>query len=211
MLDDASLAADPTPLVQRADSFGRDLQRVLAAGARGVAVDFLPPGSGAISGPFTRLVLEHADRLTLAAYSSAAGEVLGPESIAGTTTVALGPERAAALFGFINLVQDDDGVSRLARLYFRDRDGTRRPSFAARAALTGRADPQSIRAAPEADLFWIDHRIDLSRFTRVSWKDLDSALRDRPELFRAEWFLRAPTTPAPATNAASRSGIACRV
>ena len=184
MLDDASLAADPAPLVQRADTFGRDLQRVLAAGARGVAIDFLLPASWSESGPFTRLVLEHAERLTLAAFSSGAGEVVGPEGIAGVTTVALGPERAAALFGFINLDEDEDGVSRRARSFFRDREGTLRPSFAARAAVTSGAGHTLIRGDYRRDRFWIDHRIDLNRFARVSWKDLDATLRERPEVFR---------------------------
>jgi serine/threonine protein kinase len=184
MLDEASLAADRASPAQRADTFGRDLQRILAAGARGVAVDFLLPAAWSESEPFTRLVLEHADRLTLAAYSSADGEIVGPECIAGTMTVALGPERAAALFGFINLDQDDDGVSRIARRFFRDVNGTRRPSFASRAALTPGADPRALDTAHENDRFWIDHRIDPSGFTRVSWKDLDVVLREQPELFR---------------------------
>lgn len=184
MLDDASLAADPVSPVQRADTFGRDLQRILAAGARGVAVDFLLPAAWSESAPFTRLVLEHADRLTLAAYSDASGEVVGPECIAGTTTVALGPARAAALFGFINLDQDEDGVSRMARVFFRDVNGTRRPSFSARAVSTPGTDLRAMDTGHERDRFWIDHRIDPSGFTRVSWTDLDVVLREQPELFR---------------------------
>lgn len=184
MLDDASLAADPVSPVQRADAFGRDLQRVIAAGARAVAVDFLLPASWSDSAPFTRLVLEHADRLTLAAYSSAAGDVVGPECIGGTTTVALGPERAAALFGFINLDQDADGVSRRARLHFRDLDGIPRPSFAARAALTFGTEGPPVHLQSEDERFWIDHRIDPAQFTRVSWKDLDVVLRQQPDVFR---------------------------
>ena len=119
MLDDASLAADATPLVERAEQFGVGLQQVFDAGARGVAVDFLLPQAWSDSAPFTRLVLRNQDALTLAAYSPASGEVIGPECIAGLTTMALGPERASALFGFINLDQDDDGVSRRARLSYR--------------------------------------------------------------------------------------------
>ena len=181
MLDDASLAADPAPLVQRADAFGRDLRRVLDAGARGVAVDFLLPASWSDSSAFSRLVLEHADRLTLSAYSSAAGEVVGPECIAGTTTVALGPQRASAMFGFINLDQDVDGVSRRGRLSFIDRQGTPRASFAARASSTYRNQAAALSAG---DPFWIDHRIEVNRFTRISWKDLDVVLRERPEVFK---------------------------
>jgi serine/threonine protein kinase len=189
MLDDASLAADPTPLVQRADTFGRDLQRVVAAGARAVAIDFLLPASWSESGPFARLVLEHADRLTLAAYSSAAGEVVGTECIAGTTTVALGPERAAGLFGFINLDQDEDGVSRRGRLLFRDRAGTARPSFAARAASTVTGDAVARQAPRRDNRFWIDHRIDVDRFTAISWKDLDGVLQRQPEAFKGRIVL----------------------
>jgi serine/threonine protein kinase len=184
MLDDASLAADPVSPVQRADAIGRDLQRVIAAGARGVAVDFLLPASWSESAPFTRLVLEHADHLTLAAYSDASGDVLGPESVAGTITVALGPERAASLFGFINVDEDADGVSRMGRLFFRDVSGGRQPSFAARAAVaSGRQQPW-LHAATEDERFWIDHRIDPARFTRVSLRDLNAVLRDQPDVFQ---------------------------
>ena len=184
MLDDASLAADPVSPVQKADEFGDDLRRVLAAGARSVAVDLLLPAQWNDSGPFTRLVLDHRDHLTLAAYSSATGEVVGPECIEGTTTVALGPERAAALFGFINLDEDEDGVSRSARLHFRDRDGTPRPTFAARVATTSGSGHPWVTNGSRDHRFWIDHRIDSAQFTRVSWKDLDSMLRDQPDIFR---------------------------
>lgn len=180
MVDDANLAADQAPLAQSADTFGRDLQRVFAAGARGVAIDFLLPAWWSDSDPFRQLVLEHRDRLTLAAYSSAPGLVVGPECIAGTTTVALGPERAAALFGFINLDQDEDGVSRRGRVAFRDRDGHTRPSFAAKAASTLGVDA----TAGRSDRFLIDHRIDVDQFTRISWKDLDAEIRERPQVFK---------------------------
>ena len=184
MLDDASLGADATPLAQRADQFGADLQRVFMVGAQAVALDFLLPEAWSNSVPFSQLVLRHADRLTLAAFSTASGEVIGPECISGVTTVALGPERASALFGFVNLDQDDDGVSRRARLAYRDREGVARPSFAARAASTARADQQPGGSAAVPEGFWIDHTIDADRFDRVSWKDLDATLRTRPELFR---------------------------
>src|SRR5262249_6795271 len=42
-IDDDTLAADPTPLVERADEMGRMLQRIFDAGAVGAAVDFLLP------------------------------------------------------------------------------------------------------------------------------------------------------------------------
>ena len=184
MLDDASLAADATPLVQRAEQFGVGLQQVFDAGARGVAVDVLLPQAWSESEPFTRLVLTNQDALTLAAYSTANGEVIGPECIAGLTAVALGPERASALFGFINLDQDDDGVSRRARLSFGDREGGWQPSFAARAATRARAAQGNATLPASREEFWIDHTIDAALFDRVPWKDLDATLRTRPERFR---------------------------
>jgi CHASE2 domain-containing sensor protein len=133
--------------------------------------------------PFSQLALRHADRLTLAAFSTPSGDVIGPECIAGATTVALGPERASSLFGFVNLDQEDDGVSRRARLSYRDREGGARSSFAAKAASTIRAVRQP-GWGEGGEVFWIDHTIDAARFDRVSWKDLDSTLRTRPELFQ---------------------------
>jgi serine/threonine protein kinase len=188
LLDDGSLAADPTPVSQRADAVGRDLQRIVEAGARAVAVDFLLPAWWNDSGPFTRFVLEHSERLTLAAFSSD-DKVIGPECIAGVTTIALGADRAAALFGFINLGEDEDGVTRMTRSFFRDREGGFRPAFAMRAVLTSRLEIPSARTDQHGDRFWIDHRLDPTQFTRVPWKDLDATLRERPEVFRGRLVL----------------------
>jgi serine/threonine protein kinase len=184
MLDDASLAADATPLVQRAEQFGVGLQHIFDAGARSVAVDFLLPQAWSNSEPFTRLVLRNQDALTLAAYSPASGEVIGPECIAGLTTMALGPERASALFGFINLDQDDDGVSRRARVSYHDREGGWQPSFAARAAARVRGMQGKAAPLESGEEFWIDHTIDSALFERVPWKDLDATLRNNPGRFR---------------------------
>jgi CHASE2 domain-containing sensor protein len=184
MLDDASLAADATPLIERAEQFGIGLQDVFDAGARGVAVDFLLPRTWSDSESFTQLVLKNQQALTLAAYSPARGEVIGPECIAGLITVALGPERASALFGFINLDQDEDGVSRRARLSYGNRDGGWHPSFASRAVATA-VGPQGKAMPPSGrEEFWIDHTVDPARFERVSWKDLDATLRTNPGRFR---------------------------
>ncbi len=183
LLDEQSLAADPTSPAQRADQFGVDLDRVFSAGARAVALDFLLPEAWGNSVPFAQLALRHPDRLTLAAFSAPSGEVLGPEGIAGVATVAMGPERASALFGFINLDQDDDGVSRRARVSYRDREGNDRPSFAARAVSTLRGDAHASGSVGREE-FWIDHTIDTRRLDRVSWKDLDAIVRTQPERFR---------------------------
>jgi CHASE2 domain-containing sensor protein len=184
LLDDASLKADATPLVQRADQFGVDVQRIFAAGARTVALDFLLPASWSRSAPFSQLVLRHPDRLTLAAFSTASGDVIGPECVEGLTTVALGPERAAALFGFVNLDQDADGVSRRARWSYRDREGTWRPSFAGRAVSIARPELAARGEHSGTGEYWIDHTIDATRFERVSWVELDAVLRTHPDIFR---------------------------
>ena len=183
LLDEAALNTNSLPLAQRADQFGVDLQRVFDAGARVVAVDFLLPASWSRSAAFTRLVLQHADRLTLAAFSSASGDVVGPECVGGLIAGALGRERTASLFGFVNLDQDSDGVSRRARRAYRDREGRMRPSFAGRAASIARRDHGS-RGASEPGEFWIDHTIEIGGFETVSWVDLESTMRARPELFR---------------------------
>ena len=134
------------------------------------------------SAPFSQLVLRHSDRLTLAAFSTRRpARSSGPGHLRRDDRRARS-ERATALFGFINLDQDDDGVSRRARLLYRDREGTERPSFAARAASTTFDAPPLSAAGREE--FWIDHTIDAGRLDRVSWKDLDATLRTQPERFR---------------------------
>jgi serine/threonine protein kinase len=182
-LDDASLAADRTPLSQQAERIAGDLQKVFDAGARAIAIDLLLPEPWSRSPAFAELVLRHADRLILAAFSNDSDEVIGPECIAGPVTTVLGDERAGLLFGFVNLDEDDDGVIRRGRIAFRDREGLWRPSFAGRTAslASGSATP---RLADGDTSFWIDHTIDASGFERLSWNDLHTALSGRPELFR---------------------------
>lgn len=181
-LDDASLAADRTPLSQQAERIGGDLQKLFDAGARAIAIDLLLPEPWSRSPAFAELVLRNADRLILAAFSNG-DEVIGPECIAGPVTTVLGDERAGLLFGFVNLDEDDDGVIRRGRVAFRDREGLWRPSFAGRTAslVSGSVLP---RPAAGETAFWIDHTIDASGFERLSWRNLHTALSGRPELFR---------------------------
>ena len=182
-LDDASLAADSTPLAQQSERIGSDLQKVFDAGARAIAIDLLLPQPWSRSPAFAQLVLRNADRLTFAAFSTDSGEVIGPECIAGPITLALGDERAGLLFGFVNLDEDNDGVIRRGRVAFRDREGRWRPSFAGRTAALASGSATPPRATEDAS-FWIDHTIDASGFERLSWNDLPTALSGRPELFR---------------------------
>jgi serine/threonine protein kinase len=167
-----------TPFPDRGDEISNTLDRVFAAGARGVAIDVLLPERWSFSQGFSNLVLRHPDNLTLAAFSSA-GEVVGIKSVAGLTAVALAPGRAESLFGFVNLDEDPDGGVRRGRLRFRDIAGNERPSWAARAAGTAFSLPINDR-----NDFWIDHRIDPAGFARISWKEIPGALAQKPWIFR---------------------------
>jgi serine/threonine protein kinase len=191
VLDDASLAADDIPLPQKGDEFGRRLTALYETGARAVALDILAPRGWGRSEAFTRLVLEHSERLTLAAAAVAGADALGPESVEGLTTAALGPGRVAALFGLVNIEEDPDGVVRRGRLFFHDRDGGRRLTLAARAAMT-LAGPALVEGAREPVL-WIDHSVGWQQFPRISWKDLPQRLGAEPQLFRDRLVLVGAT------------------
>jgi CHASE2 domain-containing sensor protein len=185
-MDEASLAADPTPLSGRADEFGRLLDAVFEAGAEGIALDFLLPRTWSHSEVFSRFVLSRADRLALAAFSTPAGDTIGVECVHGLTAATLGPARTAALFGFVNLDEDRDGIIRQARLAYPAGDGGRRDSLATRAART------LVDVGPSASgdgRFWIDHSVDWSRVRRLSWQDLPHTLAREPALFRGRLVL----------------------
>ena len=191
VLDDASLAADDVPLPQKGDEFGRRLTALYEAGARAVALDILAPRVWGRTEGFTRLVLEHSDSLTLAAAAVAGDDALGPESVEGLTTAALGPDRVAALFGLVNIEEDPDGVVRRGRLFYHDGEGGRRLTLAARAATT-LVGPALVEGAREPVL-WIDHSVSWQRIPRVSWKDLPQRLQAEPELFRDKLVLVGAT------------------
>jgi CHASE2 domain-containing sensor protein len=153
-------------------------------GARGVGVDMLLPEGWGGSPAFSDLVLRHADSLVLAAYSPAGHPVIGPEAIGGLTAAALGPTRAAELFGFVDMEEDRDRVIRRARVFWRDLAGRPRNSFAARAAAILRP-PEP----PREESVWIDATIDWRGIERVSWRDLAFRLKERPQLFRDRFVL----------------------
>ena len=181
-LDEASLAADPTPLADKADEFGRELERVFQVGARGVAIDFLLPETWSRSQAFSELVLRHPEALTLAAFSSPGGIVIGPECLNALTAAALGPERVSDLFAFVNLDEDSDGVSRRARLSYLDDSGTARETWATRAVRS--LEGSGVAGRESGRRFWIDYSVDWRRFRRVSWKDLAATVEREPHLFR---------------------------
>ncbi|MEO6193947.1 MAG: protein kinase [Thermoanaerobaculia bacterium] len=184
-LDEASLAERSLPFADRADEVGDTLERIFAAGARGVAVDFLLPEPWSASRGFSDLVLRHPENLTLAAFSNPDGSILGTGSVDGLTAAALGLRRTGSLFGFVNLDEDPDGVIRHGRLSFRDRAGGERPSWAARAA--GMISPFPVPSDGKA--FWIDPRIDASGYARISWREIPGALAQRPWIFRGRLVL----------------------
>jgi serine/threonine protein kinase len=180
--DQASLEKSPLPLAYRADEIADGLAQMLRAGARGVAVDFLLPVQWSASQGFSDLLLRYPDRLTLAAFSTPEGRVMGTECMSPLTLAALGPQRAADLFGFVNLDEDPDGVVRRGRLRFRDRSGAMRPSWAERAARGLGEDPVPLPAASRE--FPIDTRIDWPRYNRISWQHVPTFLQRNPGVFR---------------------------
>lgn len=178
--DEASLDSSPLSLADRADEIGRTLSRVFAAGARGVAIN-IQLEKWSASSAFSDLLLRHSEDLTLAVFSSPGGKLIGTECVDGLTAVALGPQRVSDMFGFANLDEDRDGVIRQGRLAFRDNSGQERPSWAARAARPLRAD--------RPPYYWIDTRIDWSRYDHISWQEVPTALREKPELFHGRLVL----------------------
>lgn len=185
--DEASLDSSPLSLADRADEVGRTLSGVFEAGAQGVAIDLLLPQKWSASPGFFELLLGHSQDLTLAAFSNADGSVVGTECLDELTAAALGSQQASPIFGFVNLDEDPDGVVRQGRLWFRDRDGSRQPSWAARAARELRPDLSWEDETPRR--FWIDTRIDWPRYSRISWRQVPTALRQSPGIFQGRLVL----------------------
>jgi len=174
-IDETTLQADPALLVEKADEMGILLQKVLDAGARGVAIDFLLPERWSQSESFARLVLNNQGKLVLASYIKEDGSIMGTECIEGLIMAALGStERAEALFGFLNIQPDFDGRLRRMQIGLQNQEGRMMYSMPARAfqILTGGdlSDEQT------AQRLWIDYSIDWNKFQRISWKDLSSQI-----------------------------------
>lgn len=189
-VDEPSIGADPTPLAERAGQFGATLERVFEAGARGIAIDFILPEQWARSEVFSRFLLAHADNVTLAVLSSPSGEMLGTQCVSPLTGAALGPARFAQLFGFADLAEDADGVTRRAQLFLRDADGKLRDSWAGHASrsLTSTTSLAAQLPDPEQS-FWIDYSVDWRRLPKISWKDLAPQLDRDASVFRGRLVL----------------------
>lgn len=185
------VALEPQPpgsaeatLAERGDEIAEVLAGMLAAGARGVALDVLLPGRWSASPAFSRLALTSGDTLTLAAYAGPDGRLSGADALAGLTAVALGPRHSTALFGLVNQDEDDDGVVRRGRRRFRVAGGELLPSWATRAASALRPPPPTGEAS-----FWIDCRLDERRLERLAWPAARLALVREPQRFHGRLVL----------------------
>ena len=187
-IDEATLQADPTLLVNKADEMGVLLQRVIDAGAQGVALDFILPASWAGSESFAKLVLNNQERLVLASYIKEDGSLLGMECLQGLTMAAIGSEaQAERLFGFLNMRPDPDGRIRRAWPGFKSENGKTILSLPAKAfrLLTGADMTGKLMEQPS----WIDYTADWTRFQKIPWKDLRDVLGQRPEAFNQKMVL----------------------
>jgi len=190
LVDDASIADGRELLGERADEFAERFEQMFAAGAKGIAVDLLLPQRWSTSERFSRLVLTHSDHLALSAVSVADGQVTGPECVEGVTAAALGPQRASALFGFVNLETNPDGVTRRARLSFTDTLGAQRDTFAVKSIRAAFGDGALTRAYMRRlgeranDTFLIDGRVDTARLDILSWTDIPDEPPGSSSVFR---------------------------
>lgn len=180
MIDDASVDADPKPLAQRSPEFASLLQRVFDAGAVAVGIDVTIPDLWNQSEAFSRFVLQNSGELTLAVQSGG-DQTYGPGALGGLTAAALGPEKAEALFGFVNLEVEDDGITRRMRCNYLDTKGNQRKAWASRVASSSKNFP---KPPDTTDLFWIDYSVSSEKIPIIRWKDLDAELIGNPQKFK---------------------------
>jgi serine/threonine protein kinase len=190
-IDEQTLDADERPLAERANEFASMIDSMFASGARAVAIDLLLPSRWSESQEFARAVASHADRLTLALFSAPSGDVVGTQCVSRLTAYLLGPQKYGALFGLVNLEEDEDRTIRRARLLYVDRSGRSRPSFASRVVQT--AFPERRSAATAAAQIWIDYSVPLRYLTPISWKDVPARLSVTPQLFRDRLVIAGAT------------------
>jgi CHASE2 domain-containing sensor protein len=181
-LDDASINQDSRLLGERSVDFAHMIETIFAAGAKAVAIDVLPPESWSRSPEFASSVMSHADHLTLAKLSKS-GAVIGPECISSLTASAIGGERFQALFGFVNLKEDQDGKIRRTPAIYQDLEGREEPSFALQAVWAMSMHLPKL-PPPAGQPVWIDYGEGLSAVPEISWKDVPERLQTAPDLFR---------------------------
>lgn len=182
-LDEKSRKAESHPLGDPAwaDQLGGFIPRMMAAGARGVAVDLLMPKSWSSSRALSDAVLRHPEALTLA-FDGNDGRAQGWEGLPPPVLTALGETRVASLFAFINVDPDPDEVIRRGLRFGVFGNRGIHPSWAAQAAAAlGSPGAEPAESDPE---FLIDYRIDWRRYPRISWRAVPTWLRLHPEIFR---------------------------
>ena len=100
---------------------------------------------------------------------------------------------------------------RRARLFYLDKAGDRRLSFAERAVQTALQDSRSVPAGTTP--LWIDYSVRFRQIASISWKDVPGRLRTTPEFFETGWLSQGQTLRATATNIVyreSRARLWCR-
>jgi CHASE2 domain-containing sensor protein len=190
-IDDKTVDADQRSLADRAGDFASMIDRIFASGARAVAIDLLLPSRWSESPEFAKAVASHADHLALGVFAPPTGDVIGMECLSPLTAYLLGPQKYGDLFGLVNLEEDEDRTIRRARVYYLDKTGRRRQSFAERsvqAAFPGRKTDR-YRAAP----IWIDYSARLSRLPSISWMDVPARLSSAPAFFRNRLVIAGAT------------------
>lgn len=196
------------------EDFATRISRMFSAGARAAAVDLILPERCSVTPAFVRLVLEHGSALTLATISVENGSVRGAECVKGAAAAALGPDRAAGLFRFVNVLEDEDGVVRRYRAVQQDVRRRAQPSFGLQAArqLAGR----EILVPSGRDPVWVDFSVDW-RPNAVAWSDVPELLAGDPGRFKdrlviiggkSEFFEDLYRTPHVKGNPASIPGPA---
>jgi serine/threonine protein kinase len=180
-LDDKTLEQDQRPLADRAGDFASMMDEIFGAGAKALAIDLLLPSHWSESPQFAKAVASHADRLALALFAAPSGDLIGMECLNPLTAYLLGPAKYTNLFGLVNLEEDEDRTIRHARLFYIDKAGQRRSSFAERAVQVF-----SVRSNDVSDAipFWIDYSARLSRLPTISWVEVPARLQSAPALFR---------------------------
>jgi CHASE2 domain-containing sensor protein len=96
----------------------------------------------------------------------------------------------AQLFGFANLAEDADGVTRQAKLFLRDADGKLLDSWAGHASRPLTSATSLVARLPDSEqFFWIDYSADWRRLPKISWKDLAPQLDRDASVFRGRLVL----------------------
>lgn len=177
-IDDAALAADPTPLPRQGGTIATVLSAALDAGAAAAAFDLLLPREWAAEAAFGDLLTRGADRVVLAVAPDARDAVVGTEAVDPLVAAALGPEAASRLFALVTHAVGPDGVVRRSHAARLDVDG------APRATLAGAVAGRLVGAASSrlTEPVVVDYRVEARALPRVGWQEFVRQVRDGSRL-----------------------------